>query len=241
MTIAGGLMVTLLAGAANAQDGSRSAPLPPPTETPRYVQPPAPAPPLSQARGPVPANNPGEWIQTDDYPIRALREEREGTTAFRLTVGVDGLVTACTITGSSGSPDLDSAACLNATRRARFKPAVGSDGRPAIGTYATRVNWVIPEDVEPGPQELAIPKHPMPGQSVITYTIGIDGRAVDCQLVSGPDPADFLLWAMPCDYNQVFPVYTNAAGKAVPRKVRLVLSVTLPTATAPAPKRKKRR
>lgn len=248
------VMAVLAAGGAQAQ--TRTEPKPMPVTKPTPIPPPvrinvAPPPPMpttppppwteGKPRGPIPASNPGNWIITDDYPSRALREEREGPTGFRLTVGADGLVTACEITSSSGSADLDERTCSLVTRRARFHPALNAEGQPTTGTYASRVNWVIPDDPEPEGPELAIPSHPMPGQSVITYTIGIDGRATDCRLVSGPDPADFMLWAMPCDYNQVFPVYRNAAGKAVPRKVRLVLSVTLPTATAPAPKRKKRR
>ena len=106
----------------------------------------APAAPKFQPKGAVPKGNPGSWATTNDYPARALREEREGTTGFRVTVGPDGRVTDCQITSSSGSPDLDEAACSNIRRRARFTPATDGEGQPTTGSYANRVRWVIPKD-----------------------------------------------------------------------------------------------
>lgn len=115
---------------------------PPPVVAP----PPPPPPPRVAAHGAIPKNNPGSWATTDDYPARALREERAGTTGFQVTVGPDGRVTDCTVTSSSGSPDLDEATCTNVKRRARFTPAVGTDGQPMSATYSNRIRWVIPKD-----------------------------------------------------------------------------------------------
>ena len=109
---------------------------------------PAPAPPPPPKATPVsaqPRGNPGSWATTNDYPSRALREEREGTTGFRVNVGTDGRVTDCQVTSSSGSPDLDEATCTNVSRRARFKPATDSNGQPTTGSYSNRVRWVIPK------------------------------------------------------------------------------------------------
>lgn len=114
-----------------------TAPPPPP--------PAAPPPPRTPPKGAVPKGNPGSWATTDDYPSRALREEREGTTRFRVSIGPDGRVTDCQITGSSGSPDLDDAACKNITRRARFNPATDGNGQPTTGSYSNSVRWVIPK------------------------------------------------------------------------------------------------
>ena len=95
---------------------------------PPIVAPPAPAPAPPAPKGATsavqPRGNPGSWATDADYPQRALREERAGTTGFRVTVGADGRVVDCTVTSSSGSPDLDDATCKNVTRRARFKPAM---------------------------------------------------------------------------------------------------------------------
>ena len=109
------------------------------------LAPPAPAPP---PKGPSssaqPKGNPGSWATTNDYPSRALREERSGTAGFRVTVGLDGRVIDCQVTSSSGHADLDQATCANVSRRARFKPAM-QDGQPVQGSYSNRVRWVIPQ------------------------------------------------------------------------------------------------
>ena len=75
-----------------------------------------------------------------------LREEREGVTGFRVTVGPDGKVADCSVTSSSGSPDLDQATCDNVRRRARFQPATDGEGNPTSGSYSNRIRWVIPKD-----------------------------------------------------------------------------------------------
>lgn len=119
----------------------------PPPPAPIVLAPPAPAPP-PPPKGPdtpaQPKGNPGSWATTNDYPSRALREERSGTTGFRVTVGADGRVVDCQVTSSSGHADLDQATCANVTRRARFKPAL-EGGQPVQGTYSNRIRWVIPE------------------------------------------------------------------------------------------------
>lgn len=115
---------------------------PPPAPPPA---PPAPPPPPSKASGASPRGNPGSWATPNDYPARALREERAGTTRFRVTIGPDGRVTNCEITGSSGHADLDEATCKNVTRRARFKPALDAAGNAISDTYSNAVRWEIPK------------------------------------------------------------------------------------------------
>ncbi|MEP7351257.1 MAG: energy transducer TonB [Sphingorhabdus sp.] len=107
--------------------------------------PPPPPPPPPQRPKPVPKGNPGNWANTNDYPSRALQQEREGTTGFTVTVGPNGRVTACNVSSSSGHADLDQATCTNVTRRARFDPALDSSGNPTTGTYSNRVRWQIPK------------------------------------------------------------------------------------------------
>jgi protein TonB len=122
---------------------------PPPAPVVPIIAPPAPVgppPPRVQPKAATPKGNPGNWATTNDYPARALREEREGTTGFRVTVGPDGRVTDCSITSSSGHSDLDEAACANIRRRARFNPATDGEGQPTTGSYSNRVRWVIPQD-----------------------------------------------------------------------------------------------
>jgi protein TonB len=122
------------------------APPPPPPPQAPPLAPPAPAAPRVQPKPAQPKGNPASWATTNDYPSQALREERQGTTRFRVTVGPDGRVTDCTVTGSSGSPDLDSVACTKIRARARFSPATDGEGQPTTGSYSNAIRWVIPKD-----------------------------------------------------------------------------------------------
>ena len=106
----------------------------------------APPPPRIQPRGPSPKGQPGNWANSNDYPSRALREEQEGVTRFRVSVGPDGRVASCDVTGSSGSSELDSATCSLITRRGRFTPANDGEGQPVSGSWASSVRWQIPKD-----------------------------------------------------------------------------------------------
>ena len=114
-------------------------PAPPPAivlAPPAPVPPPPPPPPAKPA---TPRGDPGSWVTMNDYPSRALREERTGTTGFRVTIDENGGVASCSITSSSGHADLDEAVCKNVQRRARFrKPSEGYGT-----TYSSRVRWVV--------------------------------------------------------------------------------------------------
>ena len=122
----------------------------PPPPAPVFVTaappPPAPPPPKFQPKAAQPKGQPGNWATTNDYPSRALREEREGSSGFRVSIGTDGKVTDCQITRSSGSSDLDQATCDNVRRRARFTPATDGEGNPTTGSYASTIRWVIPKE-----------------------------------------------------------------------------------------------
>ena len=107
-----------------------------PAAPPAPPAPPAP----SKARGSSPKGQAG-WAARiqDNYPPRAQREEREGRVGVRVTIDTGGRVSACTVTSSSGSPDLDQAACDGMTRYARFNPALNDAGDPISSSYSTAI------------------------------------------------------------------------------------------------------
>ncbi|WP_414712331.1 energy transducer TonB [Sphingomonas sp.] len=119
---------------------------PPPVAPPITVAAtPAPAPPvISQAA--AAKGNPQSWVTADDYPPGALREERQGVSAIAWTVNEQGRVENCRITASSGSPDLDEAACRLVTRRGRYAPAKDQAGNPIKSSDARRFRWQIPNE-----------------------------------------------------------------------------------------------
>jgi len=119
---------------------------PPPPVIVVPAPPAAPPPPRFTPKQPQPKGSPANWATSNDYPSRALREEREGVTGFRVNVGLDGKVIDCQVTSSSGSPDLDQATCDNVRRRARFQAATDGEGKPTTGSYANRIRWIIPKE-----------------------------------------------------------------------------------------------
>ena len=130
---------------------SRPAPMletvttPPPPAPVFTTAAPAPPPPVaSKARIARPKGQ-GSWAARiqDNYPSAALRKEIEGTVGVRVTIGSDGRVSGCTVSGSSGSGDLDSAACDGMTRYARFEPALDAGGNPTTGSFSTRIVYKI--------------------------------------------------------------------------------------------------
>ncbi len=116
-----------------------------PVVRPAPPAPPAPPPPrvsqAAKARG-----NLLSLITDEDYPQSAIRNEEQGTTAVRLTVGTDGRVTDCSVTQSSGSTALDNTACSIFKRRARFTAAKDQAGNPITDNYVQRVRWVLPAE-----------------------------------------------------------------------------------------------
>jgi TonB family protein len=88
----------------------------------------------------------GTLFSEDDYPEEALAKREEGTVAFRITVGVDGRVSDCTVAGSSGSELLDTATCRILGERARFLPARNAAGQPVTDTHSGRIRWVLPDE-----------------------------------------------------------------------------------------------
>lgn len=95
---------------------------------------------------PQPHGSPSSFITTDDYPPAALKERRTGKVDIKFTVGADGRVWNCRVTGSSGSKDLDEATCLNLTRRARFAPAKDAKGNPIDWEMTRSLTWRLPDN-----------------------------------------------------------------------------------------------
>lgn len=123
---------------------------------------------------PIPASNPGSWVNVNDYPSSALREEISGLVRFALTIDTEGGVAACEVTESSGSEVLDQTACSLMVERARFEPARDATGKATTGTWQSAVRWEIPQNVNPG--------MPAPSDTVFVYTVEKDGSVSSCSV-----------------------------------------------------------
>ncbi|TFI58075.1 TonB family protein [Sphingomonas parva] len=113
-------------------------PAPPAPPAPPPPPPPPPAKKVEAARAKA---NLASYVSNADYPAAALRGEEEGTTGFRLEIGPNGRVTNCTVTSSSGSSSLDSTTCRLMRSRARFTPAIDSNGNPTSDSVSSRITW----------------------------------------------------------------------------------------------------
>ena len=157
MTVATVLLLLALAPveAAQPQPPVVAVPWPPPRALqsppppPVIVVPPQPQPPIVM-RAPQPRRIAQDYISADDYPASALAAREEGRVAFLLAVGPSGRVHGCIVTQSSGSPALDSATCAIMRRRARFTPAIDSNGQPGSAMVAQEVEWKLPAGAERG-------------------------------------------------------------------------------------------
>ena len=118
------------------------APPPPPV----IVAPPPPPPVIHAEVRASPRGKMQDLVTSDDYPSASLRNNEEGVTRYRLDVGADGKVIACTATGSSGHPALDETTCKLLQRRARFNPAKNSSGEAVASVWNGAVRWRIPKD-----------------------------------------------------------------------------------------------
>lgn len=163
-----------------------------------------------------PVSDPARWVGTVDYPANALREEREGTTAFKVVVIPQGRVIECAVTASSGSPDLDEATCRLVTQRAIFHPALDAKGKPTTGTYQNRVRWVLPKPVEVRPLHRKM-----------AYFIETDGRASGCEEWVDGKPVDPQLPRTPCNANVKFKPFLDVSGQPVRKRVTMTIDVAV--------------
>lgn len=97
-------------------------------------------PPAHRARA-----NLASYIADADYPADAIRRHEQGIVGFTLDVDEAGRISACRITGSSGSAALDEATCRIFRERAQFTPALDRRGRPVPDRVSSQVRWVLPD------------------------------------------------------------------------------------------------
>lgn len=134
----------------------------------------------AEPRPPVPIGNPSNWVQMDDYPARALRNNEKGKVAFALSFDSAGKPQSCEVTSSSGSMDLDEATCRTLMARAAFRPGMDAEGRPQGGVYRSSVNWGLSDDKDGDVPEPTLYK--------MAYTIGADGVVSHCEMAAGDEP-----------------------------------------------------
>lgn len=78
-----------------------------------------------------------------DYPKAAAEAGASGTVGLRFTVGVNGRVTDCQVTRSSGNADLDETTCRLIRKRFRYAPSRDANGRPYADVVTGEQVWEL--------------------------------------------------------------------------------------------------
>ncbi len=82
-------------------------------------------------------------IKDSDYPREAAEAGASGTVSVRYRIEVDGRVTGCVITRSSGNRILDETTCRLIEQRFRYEPSRDARGRPVVSYIVRDNDWVI--------------------------------------------------------------------------------------------------
>jgi len=82
-------------------------------------------------------------IRNSDYPRAAADAGAGGTVSVRYTVAIDGRVSACRVTHSSGNAALDEATCALIIRRFRFDPSRDAADRPVASEIVEDHDWAM--------------------------------------------------------------------------------------------------
>ena len=92
----------------------------------------------------TPLKSPDKWIMSSDYPNEMLSAGQPALVSFRLSIGPDGVPTACHIQATTRPKEFDNAVCKSVMRRARFSPALDAQGQPLASYYQNNVYFAIP-------------------------------------------------------------------------------------------------
>jgi hypothetical protein len=98
------------------------------------------------AMQPVETRGHGDWITPDDYPPSALQKNEAGYVGFSVLIDPDGKTEKCDVIAPSAFRDLNDLSCSLVMRRARFTPAIGSNGQPAYGLFRSWASWLVAAD-----------------------------------------------------------------------------------------------
>lgn len=80
-------------------------------------------------------------FKAEDYPADAIINEQSGSATLAVLIDEGGRVADCTVAGTSRVASLDAQSCAIIKERARFKPAIGLDGKPAKSSWIQRITW----------------------------------------------------------------------------------------------------
>ncbi len=78
----------------------------------------------------LPANAPGQWVTTNDYPSKMLTAGQPAIVEFRLEVDETGKATRCHIQQTTRPKEFDAAVCNGIMKKSKLTPALDAEGKP---------------------------------------------------------------------------------------------------------------
>jgi protein TonB len=81
-------------------------------------------------------------ITPRDYPRRLREDGIGGTVGLSFRVEANGRVSRCSVTQSSGVPELDALTCRLIIQRFRYRPSTDRFGRPIPDTIDGEHEWI---------------------------------------------------------------------------------------------------
>ena len=97
----------------------------------------------SLSRQAISLTSPGSWVGDNDYPRHALAEGESGLVHFRLMIDDTGKPTQCVIQSKTKPDEFAPTVCAVIMRRARFQPALDSQGKAVPTYFASSVQFQI--------------------------------------------------------------------------------------------------
>lgn len=88
-------------------------------------------------------------LKDSDYPAEAGDAGIGGTVSVRYHVEVNGRVTGCAVTRSSGNAALDDTTCRLIEKRFRYDPSRDAGGRPVRSIIVVDHDWIIEQEPPP--------------------------------------------------------------------------------------------
>ena len=82
-------------------------------------------------------------LRYKDLPRALWDAQAAGVVTYRATIGINGRLSECRVTRSSGNAALDAATCALALRHVRFRPARDEKGRKVTDSALFEQEWTV--------------------------------------------------------------------------------------------------
>jgi Gram-negative bacterial TonB protein C-terminal len=90
----------------------------------------------------LPITRPDKWLRSNDFPTDALMQGQNGLVRFRLDVDEVGNVAHCRVLYRTNPDSFADLSCKLISARAKFKPALDSQGNPVKSFFISQIRWL---------------------------------------------------------------------------------------------------